>query len=43
MAKMLVLDTEYTNREEESEITELGYIIVDLQTKKVEILPLLFP
>lgn len=33
---MLVLDTEYTNREEESEITELGYIIVDLQTKKVD-------
>ena len=36
MAKMLVLDTEHTNKEENSEITELGYIIVDLETKKVE-------
>ena len=36
MAKMMVLDTEHTNREENSEITELGYIIVDLDTKKVE-------
>lgn len=36
MAKMLVLDTEHTNREEKSEITELGYVIVDLETKKVE-------
>lgn len=36
MAKIMVLDTEHTNREENSEITELGYIIVDLKTKKVE-------
>lgn len=36
MAKMLVLDTEHTNKEENSEMTELGYIIVDLQTNKVE-------
>lgn len=33
---MMVLDTEHTNREEKSEITELGYLIVDLETKKVE-------
>ena len=36
MAKMMVLDTEHTNREENSEITELGYIIFDLETKKVD-------
>lgn len=33
---MMVLDTEHTNREASSEITELGYLIVNLQTKKVE-------
>ena len=36
MAKMMILDTEHTNREEKSEITELGYLIIDLETKKVE-------
>lgn len=36
MAKMLVLDTEHTNREENSEITELGYLIVNLENNKVE-------
>lgn len=32
----MVLDTEHTNKEENSEMTELGYIIVNLKTKKVE-------
>lgn len=36
MAKMMVLDTEHTSKEEKSEITELGYIIVNLENNKIE-------
>lgn len=36
MGKMLVLDTEFTNKGVNSEITELGYIIMDLKTNKIE-------
>ena len=36
MAKMLVLDTEFTNKGVDSEITELGYIIMNLKTNKIE-------
>ena len=36
MAKMLVLDAEFTNKGVDSEITELGYIIMNLKTNKIE-------
>lgn len=36
MRKMLVLDSEFTNKGVDSEITELGYIIINLDNNRVE-------
>ena len=36
MSKMLVLDSEFTNKGVNSEITELGYIIINLNNNKME-------